>query len=162
MASAAMKYEPGSHAGELDDETLSETWDHLLDGEEDPTVPEFNEETLSFFRAVNGIAPTNTSVNQVRIVRFLNFCNDYLSTNVAIAKWHIVRNRRWIADRLDPLVIPIAELAHGDYLCLDFADSPAPRVIRWDHERSRPGNPQYHRVSPNLAAFVAAINQQST
>ena len=150
--------EPGSHAGGLDEEALSEIWDHLYDDDSaDPVLPEFDDETLKFFQLVNGAVPQNANADGIRIVRFLNFCNDYDPSNAKIADWHIVRNRRWIADRLDPFVIPIAELAHGDYLCLDFSTDGAPRVLRWIHEESRPGHPAYAPVAPDLRTFLAGI-----
>lgn len=162
MVAAKIEYELATHAGELDEETLAAIWDHLYIDDDDPAIPEFTAEVLDFFHSVNGVIPIELCAGELRIVRFLNFCNPYFRGNAAIADWHIVRNRRWIADRLDPLVIPIAELAHGDYLCLDFSHHPDPKVVRWDHERSTVGKPRYHPVAPNLGAFIDALNRQKT
>jgi hypothetical protein len=162
MVAVKIQYEPETHAGELEDETLVEVWDHLYTDEEAPAIPEFTADVLDFFRSVNGVIPISLYANDIRIVRFLNLCNDYFPGNASIADWHIVRHRQRIADRLDPLVIPIAELAHGDYLCLDFSQGSDPSVVRWNHERSTVGKPRYHPVAQNLADFVNAINRQTT
>lgn len=154
-------YKPGTHAGELEEESLEEIWDHLYSDEvEEPKIPTFDDATLQFLQDVNGVVPINASIKGLRIVRFLNFSNYYFPGNAAIADWHVVKNRDWIADRLDPLVIPVAELAHGDYLCLDFSAGGSPRFLRWMHERSQPGRPAYQLLAEDFAAFWAAIEQE--
>lgn len=84
----------GTHAGELDAETVSELWDHVDESDGDFASPELTGETLHFFKAVNGIRPVHLVVDGVRINRFLNFCNDCFPGNASIADWQIVRNRR--------------------------------------------------------------------
>ncbi len=152
-----LEFKPGTHAGPLDEESLDEIWDHLIKVDEELEPPVFTPKTLEFFAEVHGAVPRSAYVNGLRITRFLNFCNYYFPANAAIANWHVVRNRKWIADRLDPLVIPIAELAHGDFLCLDFAEGNEPKVLRWVHERSKPGRPAYDPVAEDLDTFVSLI-----
>lgn len=153
------RHNPATHAGELDPETLDELWDHLDDETGGERIPTFSSPLLSFFHHINGIQPTNAYVNGIRITRFLNFCNDYDSKNVEIAEWQIVRNRRWIADRLHPMTLPIAELAHGDYLCLDFQGGDNPKVVRWLHEKSKPGLPAFEPLADDLDSFLGMVEE---
>ena len=155
-----MKFEISSHAGELEEETLDEVWDHLQ--ELNLPVPDISDSVISFFATINGVVPLACYVNGLRVSRFLNFCNDYLAENIEIAEWHIVRNRRWIADRLDPYVIPIAEFAHGDYLCLDFSKIDSVSAVKWNHEQSSPGKPEYELVATDLESLMTILNSNQS
>ena len=79
-----MKFEISSHAGELDEETLDEVWDHLQ--ELNLPVPDISDSVISFFATINGVVPLACYVNGLRVSRFLNFCNDYLAENREIAE----------------------------------------------------------------------------
>lgn len=56
-----MKFEISSHAGELDEETLDEVWDHLQ--ELNLPVPDISDSVISFFATINGVVPLACYVN---------------------------------------------------------------------------------------------------
>jgi hypothetical protein len=58
-------------------------------------------------------------------------------------------------DQVGTTVLPIAALAFGDLLCLDFRRSPnSPSVVVWDHERSDEFAPFFIPVAPSFDAFL--------
>lgn len=62
-----------------------------------------------------------------------------------------------IEDRLGEVMVPFATLFAGDYLCFDAETSDPPKIVVWDHERSRPGNPITTPVADDFTSFLSLL-----
>lgn len=62
-----------------------------------------------------------------------------------------------IEARLNEYMVPFAALFAGDYLCFDAEDSDPPKIVVWDHERSRAGSPVTLPVADDFSAFLALL-----
>ena len=62
-----------------------------------------------------------------------------------------------IEDRFNGYMVPFASLFAGDYLCFDAEDSDPPKIVVWDHERSREGSPVTLPVADNFSAFLSLL-----
>lgn len=62
-----------------------------------------------------------------------------------------------IEDRLGEFMVPFAALFAGDYLCFDGENSDPPKIIVWDHERSREGNPVTIPVADDFTTFLSLL-----
>lgn len=66
-----------------------------------------------------------------------------------------------IEDRLSEFMVPFAALFAGDYLCFDFETSDPPKIVVWDHERSRPGVPVTIPLADDFASFLSLLYEDA-
>jgi len=130
-----VEYQPNSFAGAFDDEELDALWDHLPWDElpDDFTPPPIDAPYLKHVREFHGGKPVNAHAGGHYIERFLNFANPF-ACSAADQVFNINVIRQCIEDRLDDLHMPLAALAHGNYLCFDYNITPRPTVFFWYHE----------------------------
>ncbi len=50
--------------------------------------------------------------------------------------------------------VPIAELAFGDFICLDYTQPGPPTIVVWDHEQSTNENPVTHQTAATFTEFL--------
>lgn len=62
-----------------------------------------------------------------------------------------------IEDRLGDVMVPFAALFAGYYLCFDAEQSDPPKIVVWDHERSRPGAPVTTPIADDFASFLSLL-----
>ena len=62
-----------------------------------------------------------------------------------------------VENRMSDAMVPFAALFAGDYLCFDAEDSDPPKIVVWDHERSRAGSPVTLPVAANFSNFLTLL-----
>lgn len=63
-------------------------------------------------------------------------------------------------DRLGVALLPIAVLFSGDFLCLDYRNSPScPNVCIWDHENSDEYKPVSYPIANHFNDFLAMLTR---
>lgn len=62
-----------------------------------------------------------------------------------------------IEDRLNEYMVPFATLFAGDYLCFDAEESDPPKIVVWNHERSREGSPVTLPVADTFSEFLSLL-----
>lgn len=62
-----------------------------------------------------------------------------------------------IFDRFNGHQVPIAALFAGDFLCFDAENADLPKIVVWDHERSREGDPVTLPVADDFTSFLSLL-----
>ena len=149
-----LEYDPQSLAGPLDPEQVSQA-ERLVGMRFDP-------DWLAHLARFNGGKPGKRNFalwRNVKVVtRFLGIVPHYLAKEPP-GVYDVRSVRLRIEDRLHERLVPFAALYPGDYLCFDYEGPGRPRVVLWDHEKSRPGQPHTEPVAPSFAAFLAMLHR---
>lgn len=154
-------YDPTSFAGPLDEGRLRafEKWLH----EDGYPAIHFGQSYVEHLRTFHGGRPgkryfwTENGTAHV-VVRFLNFLPSS-STN-PLAHCSVPCTWSMFDDRLEPHLMPFAELFAGDLLCFDYEKAGEPRVVVWFHELSRPGKPYVEVVANDFDDFLSKLTDE--
>ena len=121
-----------------------------------------------FLTCYNGSVPENRvfdcGSNDYVVTRFLGLVDDYQNNDLGIFDIGVVETQ--IGERLsanEDLVgmdmVPIAVLFAGDFLCLDFRETPDhPTVCVWYHEESGVFDPATEKVADSFEEFLEMLH----
>ncbi|HVE57388.1 MAG TPA: SMI1/KNR4 family protein [Pyrinomonadaceae bacterium] len=147
-----LEFEPGTEAGEFDDEYVKET--------EEMLELEFTPEFIAFLKQHNGGIPKKRYFkldDDVKVVEvFLNLFPDY-EDDPKFGQFDIGVVWSEIEDRLNEYLIPFAAVYPGDFLCFDYEDNDPPKIVLWDHNRSLEDEPVTYPVTDNFKQFLALL-----
>ena len=147
-----LDYEPGSCAGPLS--TISVPLIEKVAGSRlDPMY-------LRQLQICNGGVPRKRYFpvpgNSKVIDRFLCIIDDYRD-NEKHGPYDVDVVYTQIEDRLGDNQVPFATLFGGDFLLFEDEGGSVPRVVVWDHERSREGNPVTLPVADSFTSFLSLL-----
>lgn len=131
----------------------------------------FPDDYLNFINSYNGVKIEGGAVflcesgfkfNKVVLERFLPILQDI---DVPDGMYDIDVVMTQLDERLiaNPdtdertVIVPIAELFAGDFLCLDFSNTPA-TICVWDHEQSDDWSPHTYYVAKNFTEFLKMLS----
>lgn len=147
-----LEFEPGTEAGEFDDEYVKET--------EEMLELDFTPEFIAFLKEHNGGVSKKRYFkldDDVKVVEvFLNLFPDY-EDDPKFGQFDIGVVWSEIEDRLNEYLIPFAAVYPGDFLCFDYEDNDPPKIVLWDHNRSLEDEPVTYPVTDNFKQFLALL-----
>jgi hypothetical protein len=147
-----LEFEPGTDAGEFDDEYVKDT--------EEMLAHDFTPDFLKFLKEHNGGVPKKPYFKldeDVKVVEFfLNLCPDY-EDRPEFGQSDIGVVWSQIEDRLNDYLIPFAAVYPGDFLCFDYENNDPPKIVLWDHNRSLEDKPVTYPVTDNFKQFLALL-----
>ncbi len=95
--------------------------------------------------------------NNLSIDRFLNYSDTELLLDEDLKGLNA--NVVWsqIDDRLGIYLLPFAILPGGDFLCFDYSEGVAPKIVLWSHELSLEDNPHVEGVARDFTEFSNSL-----
>jgi hypothetical protein len=148
-----LEYDPRSAAGPLDPQEVEQA--------ERFVGMRFDPDWVAHLTRVNGGKPGKRNFdfgdNVKTVTRLLCIVPDFAGQREGHGAFDVRAVRIRIEDRLHDRLVPFAALFPGDYLCFDYAGPGRPRVVLWDHEKSRPGAPHTDPVAESFTAFLQML-----
>lgn len=148
-----LEYDPRSLAGPLDPKEVEQA--------ERFVGMRFDPDWVAHLALYNGGKPGKRNFdlgdNVKTLTRFLCIVPNFAGDREGHGAFDVRAVRIRIEDRLHDRLVPFAALYPGDYLCFDYAGPGRPRVVLWDHEKSRPGQPHTEPVADSFTAFLQML-----
>jgi SUKH superfamily protein len=150
-----LEYDPKSLAGPLDPKEVEQA--------ERFVGMRFDPDWVAHLAQFNGGKPGKREFElgkNVKVVtRFLPIVPGFATDHQGHGAMDVRAVRIRIEDRLHDRLVPFVALYPGDYLCFEYAGPGRPRVVFWDHERSRPGKPYTEPVAESFADFLPRLHR---
>ena len=89
---------------------------------------------LAHIKQFHGGVPKTKFFGKGEIERMLNFADSYSAAGAKCREFNVNVVRRWMQDRVESNVYPLASLPHGVYLCFRYSTKRLPRVVMWNNE----------------------------
>jgi hypothetical protein len=121
----------------------------------------FSQTYVDFLIDTNGGVPVRKyfflNKNEKVVERMLSVVDRHRESPIGAYDVEVVWSQ--IEGRLDDSLMPFAALFGGDFLCFLYEGHAEPKVVLWDHERSREDAPVLTPVASTFLAFAEMLHE---